>query len=86
VEGEPGLQHIQRRAEANAPKSPKILLAPTLKVVAGEHAKNDLAGSDETSWLSTLQQEGYHVLPHLTGLGSLDSWADLYVEHFKKLR
>ncbi|MDR2947062.1 MAG: sirohydrochlorin cobaltochelatase [Candidatus Adiutrix sp.] len=85
VEGEPGLQHVKDALKRTAPKPSKILLAP-LMVVAGEHAKNDLAGSGETSWLSTLQQEGYHVLPHLTGLGSLDSWADLYVEHLKKLR
>lgn len=66
----------------DAPKS--LLLAP-LMVVAGDHAKNDMAGDEDDSWASIFKENGYTVNTHLTGLGSNDSWADIYVEHLKAL-
>lgn len=62
----------------------KILLAP-LMLVAGEHAKNDMAGNDPDSWVNQLQREGFAVELKVKGLGLLDDWADIYVEHLKEV-
>ncbi|MCD7897538.1 MAG: sirohydrochlorin cobaltochelatase [Planctomycetaceae bacterium] len=84
VEAEPLGEDVVRavRATPNAPK--KVLLAP-LMVVAGDHAVNDMAGEDDDSWLNLFQAAGFDVETHLVGLGSNDSWADIYVEHLKEL-
>jgi len=58
-----------------------VSLAPLL-TVAGEHARKDLAGPD--SWCTRFRSAGYEVEAHLEGLGSLDAWADLYVEHIRR--
>lgn len=70
------------KADANAPK--KVLLAPMM-VVAGDHALNDMAGEEEDSWASMFAEAGFEVRCHLEGLGSNDSWADIYIEHLKVL-
>jgi sirohydrochlorin cobaltochelatase len=60
-----------------------VLLAPLL-TVAGEHARKDLAGPEAGSWASRFRAAGHQVEVHLEGLGSLDAWADLYVEHVRR--
>ena len=58
-----------------------VLLAPLL-TVAGEHARKDLAGPG--SWAGRFRAAGHEVLVHPEGLGSLDAWADIYVEHARR--
>ena len=83
VEAEPLAEDIAKAMRAdNAPA--KVLLAP-LMVVAGDHAKNDMAGEEEDSWASIFSAEGFGVTCHLQGLGSNDSWADIYVEHLRAI-
>lgn len=84
VEAEPFAEEIAEamKAKANSPKN--IFLAP-LMVVAGDHAKNDMAGDEEDSWTSIFQAQGFTVEPYLVGLGSLNDWAEIYVEHLKAL-
>ena len=48
----------------------KILLMPFM-IVAGDHAKNDMAGEDADSWKSILTREGYEVRTVLKGLGEI---------------
>jgi len=60
-----------------------VLLAPLL-TVAGEHARKDLAGPEDGSWAGRFRAAGHEVEVHLEGLGSLDAWADLYVEHVRQ--
>ena len=60
-----------------------ILLAPLL-TVAGEHARKDLAGPGDGSWAGRFRAAGHKVEVHLEGLGSLDAWADLYIEHIRR--
>jgi sirohydrochlorin cobaltochelatase len=62
----------------------KVLLAPFM-IVAGDHARNDMASDEPDSWASAFKAAGFEVSSHLQGLGSLDSWADIYVEHLKAL-
>jgi sirohydrochlorin cobaltochelatase len=60
-----------------------VLLAPLL-TVAGEHARKDLAGPEDGSWASRFRAAGHKVEIHMEGLGALDEWADLYVEHIRR--
>ena len=50
-------------------------------IVAGDHAKNDLAGEEEDSWKSLLEQEGYAVNCVLQGLGEFPGIQALFVKH-----
>ncbi|MDR1038380.1 MAG: sirohydrochlorin cobaltochelatase [Deltaproteobacteria bacterium] len=70
------------RKDSSAPKS--VLLAPFM-IVAGDHARNDMAGDEPDSWASAFKAAGFEVTSHLQGLGSNNSWADIYVEHLKAL-
>ncbi|MDR2459258.1 MAG: sirohydrochlorin cobaltochelatase [Deltaproteobacteria bacterium] len=65
--------------------APKVIYLAPLMVVAGDHAHNDMAGDEPDSWKSIFTAGGYTVKPHMEGLGSLDSWAEIYVEHLKAL-
>lgn len=67
VEGEYGLEGIWDDLEAVPGK--RLTLMP-LMLVAGDHAKNDLAG-DEDSWKTRLRARGYDVNVRLQGLGAL---------------
>lgn len=83
VEGGPGLSEVIAGLKAGEPGR-TVLLAP-LMIVAGDHARNDLAGPEPDSWASVLGTEGYRIEVHLKGLGLNDSWADIYVEHLREL-
>ena len=67
VEGYPGFREALRRL-AERPEVRRMLLYP-LMVVAGDHAKNDLAGPEPDSWRSQLETRGYEVSCVLSGLG-----------------
>jgi sirohydrochlorin cobaltochelatase len=58
----------------------RVLLKP-LMVVAGVHARDDMAGDDEESWRSILAQAGLEVECRLQGLGEKDAWADIYLQN-----
>ncbi|MBW2192888.1 MAG: sirohydrochlorin cobaltochelatase [Deltaproteobacteria bacterium] len=80
VEGFPRIERVIKGLEHARIK--KVTLFP-LMVVAGDHAANDMAGSEEDSWKSRLEAAGIDVVPVLRGLGALDVWADIYVDHLK---
>ncbi|MDR1921155.1 MAG: sirohydrochlorin cobaltochelatase [Candidatus Adiutrix sp.] len=84
VEGQPDLADILAAMNKKERRPAGVLLAP-LMVVAGDHARNDMAGGEEDSWNTAFAQAGYQVAAHLKGLGSNDAWADIYVEHLKAL-
>ena len=50
-------------------------------IVAGDHARNDLAGDDTDSWKSQLTAEGYEVKVLLRGLGDIPGIGDIFVKH-----
>lgn len=62
----------------------KVILRP-LMVVAGDHANNDMAGSEEDSWKSMFEASGSFdsVEAQIAGLGRIDAVKQLYVEHTK---
>lgn len=66
-------------------KSPakKIWLMP-LMLVAGDHARNDLAGMEADSWASRLKARGYEVQTNLKGLGEVPGIARIFIRHTKE--
>ena len=57
-----------------------VVLAP-LMIVAGDHAKNDMAGEDEDSWKHRLQAAGFDAVPVLKGLGEYPQVRDMIARH-----
>lgn len=62
----------------------KVILRP-LMVVAGDHANNDMAGDDSTSWKSQFTASGYfsNITCQIEGLGEIPDIEQLYVAHTK---
>lgn len=81
VEGYPDLGVIKEQVRKKAPK--KVLLAP-LMIVAGDHARNDMAGDGEDSWKNEFLREGYEVSCLMKGLGEYEEVRKLFAEHAKK--
>ena len=81
VEGEPEETACENVIEAvKAAGYTKVILRP-LMVVAGDHANNDLAGSEDDSWASQMKKAGMKVVPHLRGLGEIPAIRDIYLSH-----
>lgn len=78
VEGYPNLDDILRDLEREQVK--KLLLKPFL-IVAGEHARKDMAGDHPTSWKNRLEQQGYEVIPVIRGLGEQEAFSRLFIRH-----
>ena len=83
VEGFPGLDYVIRRLKLRQIK--KVYLMP-LMIVAGDHARNDLAGAEEDSWDSILKAEGFETQIILKGLGEIDAIAEMFVEHLRQAK
>ncbi len=78
VEGTPALSDLL--PEIKRAGSKKIILRPFL-ITAGDHATNDMAGSEGNSWKSMLTAAGFTVQPVLEGLGSNQAFVALFVEN-----
>ncbi|WP_298034862.1 sirohydrochlorin cobaltochelatase [uncultured Desulfovibrio sp.] len=81
VEGARGFDDLL--AELSTRKVKKVWLQP-LMVVAGDHARNDLAGDEEDSWASKLKAAGFQVQTNLKGLGQVPGVCDVFVAHAKE--
>lgn len=79
VEGYPELQEVYRRLEEMGGVNQVVCLP--LMVVAGDHARNDLAGEGEDSWRSRLTARGYQVRCILEGLGENPAVRAIFVRH-----
>ncbi|MEN8190621.1 MAG: sirohydrochlorin cobaltochelatase [Thermodesulfobacteriota bacterium] len=80
VEGYPGIDDILEELKRSDNK--KIMLKPFM-IVAGDHAVNDMAGEEDDSWKSILEEQGFEVESVLEGLGSNNGFADLFVDHIR---
>lgn len=78
VEGAPTTQDVVVKLKAAGCK--KAYLIP-LMAVAGDHAKNDLAGEEDDSWKSVFTKMGINCVPVLKGMGEYDEVADLWLDH-----
>lgn len=77
VEGEFDLEGIMPELQKLSEK--QLLLMP-LMIVAGDHAKNDLAGDASDSWKSMLMEAGFDVDVRLDGMGSMPVIQRMFVE------
>lgn len=63
----------------------KVLLSP-LMIVAGDHARNDMAGKDDPeSWLNVLLKEGFSVETRVEGLGEDPGITAAFTEHIAEM-
>lgn len=76
IEGYPAFDDIIRELEAA--KAKEVTLVPFM-FVAGDHAKNDIAGE----WKEELEKRGYKVNVYLKGLGENPAIQDLFIQHAK---
>lgn len=60
----------------------KAYLMPFMSV-AGDHAKNDMAGDEDDSWKSILTKAGIVCVPVLKGTAEYDGFADIWVDHIE---
>lgn len=82
VEARPNLSdaisHLQ-----NAGKVDKVVVHPFM-VVAGDHARNDMAGEDD-SYVAELRRHGYQAEPVIKGLGEYPQFRQIYVDKLKEM-
>jgi len=81
VEGFPDIRNVMTKLEISGRK--KVILMPFM-IVAGDHAKNDMAG-DEDSWKSQLEEAGYDVTAVVKGLGELKVIRNIFMEHIEEV-
>lgn len=77
VEGERTLEDIIEEIKNKNYK--KILLKPFM-IVAGDHAKNDMASDEEDSWNTILTELGYIVNSDLRGLGEYSLIREMFMK------
>ncbi len=82
VEGYPSLDDTLKAVKQANVK--KVVLKP-LMVVAGDHANNDMCGSEKDSWVETFKKAGIKVLCYIHGLGENNAWVDIYINHIKQV-
>ena len=63
-------------------KIKKAYLMPFMSV-AGDHAKNDMAGDEDDSWKSILTQAGIQCVPILKGTAEYDDFVAIWVDHIR---
>ena len=77
VEGWPSMETIIPKLKAK--KIKKVTIMPFM-MVAGDHANNDMAGSEEDSHKSILEKEGIKVEAYIHGLGENEAVRNVFVE------
>ncbi len=81
VEGYPGLDLLIELMQQK--KIKKAYLIPFMSV-AGDHAKNDMAGDEDDSWKSILTKAGIKCEVVLKGTAEYDDFVDIWVDHVKE--
>lgn len=78
VEGYPEITDVKEKLKQLSCQ--KAVLAP-LMLVAGDHARNDMAGEDENSWKNILERGGIEADCMIAGLGSYAFVQRMFAEH-----
>lgn len=78
IEGYPTMDTMVKQLKKD--NKSEIILMP-LMFVAGDHAKNDIAGD----WKKELEEKGFKVTPKLLPLGEIPEIQNMYVENAKYL-
>ena len=80
VEGWPEIDDITSDLKNN--RIEKAYLMPFM-TVAGDHARNDMAGPSADSWKSMLEKEGVNCLVVLKGTAEFQEFVDIWVDHLR---
>jgi sirohydrochlorin cobaltochelatase len=80
VEGYPNLDDILPKLEKG--KVRKVYLMPFM-AVAGDHARNDMAGAEPDSWKSVLKAQGYSCEVVLRGTAEYPEVVDVWLDHLR---
>ncbi len=80
VEGSNSLDSVIPKLKKRKVK--KVFLVPLMSV-AGDHAKNDMAGDEADSWKSILTEKGFKVEPILKGTAEYPEIVDVWLDHLK---
>lgn len=78
VEGYPEIDLITDLLKRKKIKN--VYLMPFMSV-AGDHAKNDMAGDEDDSWKSILTKAGFKCEAILKGTAEYDDFIDIWVDH-----
>lgn len=81
VEGHPSIEDVIYFLKRDGIE--KINLRPLL-LVAGEHAKKDMAGQDDDSWKNILKGQGFGVNVHLEGIGEFEEIQNMFLDHARE--
>ncbi|WP_320018958.1 sirohydrochlorin cobaltochelatase [Labilibaculum manganireducens] len=82
VEGYPELNQVIEKLETR--KVNKVWLLPFM-TIAGDHARNDMAGEEVESWKSVLEARGYKTEAVLRGMADQDDVVRIWIEHLKEV-
>lgn len=80
VEAYPSLDALKRRLREGGFR--KVILAPFM-IVAGDHARHDMASEEEDSWRCQLEAEGYEIQCRMKGLGEYAGVRRLLMDHIR---
>lgn len=81
VEAYPSIETLIRKVKEFAPE--RVHLAPFM-IVAGDHAKNDMAGEEEDSWANQFKAAGFEVQCHVCGLGEYPGIRKMFIRHVRE--
>lgn len=76
IEGYPSFETML--AQLKAGKAKQVTLVPFM-FVAGDHAKNDIAGE----WKEALEKEGYTVNVRMEGMGQIPEIQEIFINHIR---
>lgn len=76
VEGYPTFDTVLKQLKAT--KAKQVTLAPMM-FVAGDHAKNDIAGE----WKEALEKEGLKVDVSMQGMGEIAEIQNIFIDHIR---
>lgn len=81
VEGSRTFDELVRELAAHKLKT--LWLQPFM-IVAGDHARNDLADEEADSWASRLRKQGFQVKTNLLGLGEIAGVRAVFIRHARE--
>jgi sirohydrochlorin cobaltochelatase len=81
VDGNPKFDEVLEKLKERKVKKAYVL--PFMSV-AGDHAKNDMAGDDADSWKSQLSKNGIAAVPLIKGMAEYDEIVNIWLEHLDK--
>ncbi|WP_297227305.1 sirohydrochlorin cobaltochelatase [uncultured Desulfovibrio sp.] len=79
-----GSRTFEELVEELAAHKLRTLWLQPFMVVAGDHARNDLAGEEPDSWASRLRGKGFQVKTNLLGLGEIAGVRAVFIRHARE--